>query len=83
MSYGPWSPAASPEDRSRQLHTLVAVAHLQLGKDHPLVGELRRAETDRIAFRRAQELIEVLPPLHRRRLLAAFQAIVWPRGGAR
>jgi hypothetical protein len=81
-AYGPWSPTATPEDRTKQLNTLVAVVHMQLGPQHPLIGELRRAETDRIAFRRAQELIEVLPPLHRRRLLATFQAITWPRGGA-
>jgi N6-adenosine-specific RNA methylase IME4 len=73
-----FSPACPAAERVPQLRTLRAIAHMTLGHCHALVDLLRRAETDNIAFGRAEEVIDQLPALHRRRLLASFSAITWP-----
>ena len=75
--YGPWSQDDEIE-RGKQLRSLATIAHLQLGQRHPLVAQLRAAETDSIAFIQAKETIEALPALTRRHLLAAFCGITWP-----
>lgn len=77
LSYGPWSQEDEIE-RGKQLRTLAAIAHLQLGANHPLVAQLRAAETDPICLTRAREIIEALPALTRRHLLAAFSILTWP-----
>lgn len=79
MSWGPWSPTCHREERPLQLRTLRTIAYLRLGPDHPLIAELRAAETDAMSFVKAQDLIEALPALTRRRLLATFSAITWPK----
>jgi hypothetical protein len=78
MSYGPWSPACTTEERGKQLRSLAALAAAYLGSDHLLVAELRAAETDAMAFVRAQEMLDVLPSLTRRRLLSTFSTVTWP-----
>jgi hypothetical protein len=75
--YGPWSQDDETERRC-QLRSLTAIAHLQLGQDHPLVPQLRAAEIDKVAFTLARETIEELPALTRRHLLSAFSAINFP-----
>jgi hypothetical protein len=77
IKYGPWS-ADDETERRCQLRSLVAIAHLQLGPQHPVVHELRAADNDPIAFVRAQELIEALPALTRRGLLATFSSVNRP-----
>ena len=78
MNYGPWSPTRRGHDeRKAQLRSLAALAAAYLGSDHHLVAELRAAETDAMAFVRAQELVDVLPSLTRRRLLSTFSAITF------
>jgi hypothetical protein len=78
-AWGPWSAGCRGHlERVAQLRTLRAIAHLQLGPDHPLVGELRASEVDPMAFTRSQEMVERLPALKLRHLLAAFSAITWP-----
>jgi hypothetical protein len=77
-NYGPWSPACDQVERGKQLRTLSAIVHLQLGPNHPLITELRAAETSLEALGRAQERVETLPSLpappacvlHRRHLAA-------------
>jgi hypothetical protein len=82
--YGPWSPkpqidpVESPVERVAQLRSLGAIAHLQLGQDHPLVAQLRSAETDPVAFTLPRETIESLPALTRRQLLSSFGAVNFP-----
>jgi hypothetical protein len=77
MNYGPWSPTCDRIERGKQLRSLAALASVYLGSDHPLVAELRAAEVDAMAFVRAQDLVEALPALTRRRLLSTFTAITW------
>jgi hypothetical protein len=79
VNFGPWSPTIQPEERGKQFRSLASIAHVILGPHHPLIGELRRAETDAIAFVKAQELVEKLPALTRRRMLLAFSAVTFGR----
>jgi hypothetical protein len=82
MSWGPFSPTCHRDQRVPQLRTLAAIAYLRLGPHHPLVAELKAAETDAMAFVRAQELLERLPALQLRHILATHAAITWPKRGA-
>jgi hypothetical protein len=77
MSWGPFSPTCHREERVPQLRTLAAIAYLRLGPHHPLVAELQAAETDAMSFVKAQELVDGLPSLTRRQLLATFSAITF------
>jgi hypothetical protein len=78
--YGPFSPGLSDvAERNAQLRSMGAVAYMMLGPHHPLPAELRAAEVDAVALERAQELVEALPALMRRKLLATHAAITWPR----
>jgi hypothetical protein len=79
VNFGPWSPTIQHEERGKQLRSLASIAHVILGSRHPLIGELRRAETDAIAFVKARELVEKLPALTRRRMLSAFPAVTFGR----
>jgi hypothetical protein len=77
--FGPWSPACmcDPIERAAQLRCLAAIVHLQL-HDRQLIAELRSAETDPGALGRALGMVERLPSLRRRHLLAAHSAVCWP-----
>jgi hypothetical protein len=79
LGYGPWSPTVNQVERGKQLRSMAALAAVYLGSDHPLVGELRAAETDAMSFARAQDMVEALPSLIRRRLLSTFTAITFGR----
>jgi hypothetical protein len=76
-NYGPWSPGVDHVERRCQLHALLAIAHLQLGPQHPLVADLRAADSSPEALARAHSAIEALPSLRRRHLLAALSAVLW------
>jgi hypothetical protein len=73
--FGPWAPNVNPVERVAQLRALCALAAVYCGSSHQLVGELRAAETDRDATERALALLDALPSLTRRRLIATFGAI--------
>jgi hypothetical protein len=79
VNFGPWSPTIQREERGKQLRSLASIAHVILGPRHPLIAELRRAETDAIASVKAQDLIEKLPALTRRRMLSVFSAVTFGR----
>lgn len=83
MTFGPWSPGCrGHEERRLQLRTLASLVAVMLGSKHPLVGTLRLAEDNPMAFVAAREAIEALPPLTRRKILATFSAITFgPHGG--
>jgi hypothetical protein len=49
------------------------------GASHPLVTELRAAETDVEAAALALALLDSTPTLTRRRMLSVFGAVTWPR----
>jgi hypothetical protein len=81
--FGPWSPNVGPTERIAQLRSLAALAAVSVGSGHPLVTELRAAETDSDAAKRALALLDALPSLTRRRLIATFGAITFrPRSEA-
>jgi hypothetical protein len=73
--FGPWSQAVGPVERIAQFRALCALTAAYCGSSHDLVGELRAAETDRNAADRAIALLDALPSLTRRRLIATFGAI--------
>jgi hypothetical protein len=75
--FGPWSPNVDPVERTAQFRSLAALAAVSVGSGHPLVAELRAAETDRNAAERALALLDALPSLTRRRLIATFGAITF------
>jgi hypothetical protein len=79
LVYPPWSPTVGEIERGKQLRSMAAVAYMLLGPCHPLWSTLRRSESDAMAFAAAQDLVEALPALTRRRLLSTFAAITWPR----
>jgi hypothetical protein len=81
LQYGPWSSTCGHEERCRQLRCMAAIAYMLLGPAHPLWRACRAGEADAMAFLEAQDLVEALPSLHRRRLLATHMAITWPRPG--
>lgn len=78
LAYGPWSPTCDRIERGKQLRSLAALVAAHYGSEHPLVSELRAAETDPMAFVRAQEAFERLPSLTRRKVLSTFSAITRP-----
>jgi hypothetical protein len=85
LGYGPWAPGIDRVECRLQMRGMSVTAYMLLGPHHPLWRTLRDGETDPTAFVRAQELVEALPSLWRRRLLATHMAITWPRrrpGGA-
>jgi hypothetical protein len=75
--FGPWSPDIDPVERTAQLRSLAALAAVLVGSHHPLVAELRKAETDPDAAERALALLDGLPSLTRRRLITTFGAITF------
>jgi len=74
---GPWSPGIAPVERVAQLRSLAALAAVFTGSLHPLVTELRAAETNHAAAGRALALLDALPSLTRRRLIATFGAVTF------
>jgi hypothetical protein len=75
--FGPWSPSVDPVEQIAQLRSLAALAAVSVGSGHELVAELRAAETERDAADRALKLLDALPSLRQRRLIATFGAITF------
>jgi hypothetical protein len=75
---GPFSPTLrDPVERVAQLRGMASVAFMLLGPHHQLWRTLRAAEADPMAFLQAQDLVEQLPPLWRRKLFATFSRVTW------
>jgi hypothetical protein len=79
--FGPWSPNAAVDhiERGKQFRSLAMGAAVFFGANHPLVRELRCAETDNDAAARALAMLDTTPTLTRRRLLSVFGSVTWPR----
>src|SRR5258707_16654 len=77
--FGPWSPDVDSVERVAQLRALCALAAVFCSSQHPLVAELRRAETDPDAAERALTLLDALPSLTRRRLISVFAVVTFPK----
>jgi hypothetical protein len=79
LPYGPWSPGIDRVECRLQTRGMAVVAYMLRGPHDALWRTLRAAEVDPVAFERAQELLEAMPPLWRHKLLATHMAITWPR----
>jgi hypothetical protein len=78
-AFGPWRNEIEPVERIAQLRSLAALAAIYLGSNHNLVVQLRNAENNDEALKTAGALLDRIPALTRRRLLATFGAITWPQ----
>jgi hypothetical protein len=73
--FGAWNPQISPAERLARLRALRALAHVFAHRHPDFATALLAAERgDDDALRRAQELLDRLPALNRRRLLASYAA---------
>ena len=77
--FGPWREGLDPTERVTQLRSLAALATTFCGSRHPLVRALRAAERDQEAAAEALVLIDRLPTLRRRQMLAVFGRIACQR----
>jgi hypothetical protein len=68
---------ADPIDRAGRVGRVCGIATLLLGSNHPLIAVLRAAERDDQALARALDLIDALPTLTRRKLIASYGATQW------
>ena len=77
--WGPFADGLDRTERVGRLRTLQAITHLSLGpRGEPLVCELRRAETGKVALEYALAGLNSLAPLDRRRILASYAALSRP-----
>jgi 4-diphosphocytidyl-2C-methyl-D-erythritol kinase len=79
MSFGPWAPGVAAEERRRQFRSLAALAAAFTGSGSPVVTAMRNAEADDAAAAHALDVLNSLPALTRRRILATFGAVTWPQ----
>jgi hypothetical protein len=81
--YGPFAKGPDPIERARKLMCFAGITACHLGSGHPLVSELRLAETDDAALEHAFEMFEELPALPKRRVIATYAAVMQPQRRAR
>jgi len=74
-AFGPWAPNLKAAERKARWRSLLALATVFAGADHPLCASLRAAERDRAARADALVQLDALPALLRRRLLAAYSRV--------
>jgi hypothetical protein len=75
MTFGPWAVAVDPAERLARLRSLRALA-LLLARPHArFIRALALAETDPASLPEALALLDRLPALTRRRLLASYAAL--------
>jgi hypothetical protein len=74
--FGPFVPSLDRAERRTRLWGLRALALILLGAAHPVTAALREAEGDDGALARAEDAIDRLAPIPRRRLLAAYARLV-------
>jgi hypothetical protein len=75
-AFGPWLRALGDCERCARLRSLAALAAVFVGSGNPLVTTLRRAERDDEELARAYSLLEALPSIPKRRLLATYGAVM-------
>jgi hypothetical protein len=78
LDFGPFVADLIEPERVARCRELRAVAVLVLGAHHPIVGLLRRAETNADAFAQAAQMIEAMPTLKMRHLLTAVAVVRAP-----
>jgi hypothetical protein len=78
--FGPWVPVADRGERMARFRMLASLVAIYTGSWHPLVAELRAAESDEAAADRALIAFNALPAIPRRKILSTWGATQWPRG---
>jgi len=73
---GPWSAGITETERIARCRKLRALALVYLGPEHPLTAALGEAITDGGALETARAQLGAIPALRRRRLLAAYIALL-------
>jgi hypothetical protein len=81
--FGPFVPHVDRVEKIAMFRSLACLSAAFFGIDHPLVTELRAAETDNDAAARALALLDRTPTLTRRRMLSVFMRVTWPPRRAR
>jgi hypothetical protein len=77
--FGPFRPDVDAVEKIAMFRSLACLSAAFFGTGHPLVTELRAAETDPDAAARALALLDRTPTLTRRRMLSVFMRVTWPR----
>lgn len=77
--FGPWKAGISEGERIARCRGMRAICLLYLGDNHALVHALAVAEADASVLERALGLLDALPSLRRRRILAAYATLAMPR----
>jgi hypothetical protein len=76
MSFGPWSVAISDHERVARLRSLRALANVFCHSRPEFIQALADAEAgDRDALARALRMVDQLPTIGRRRLLASYNTV--------
>jgi hypothetical protein len=77
--YGPWAAGIAPEERAARFRELHALAMLILGREHPLVAQLRDAPRGADGAAAAWRELHELPSRLQRRLLCTYARLDAPR----
>lgn len=77
--FGPWADALPETEFTARLRSLRALALVYVGPHHPIVSALRDAELDPIRLAHAATILETLPALRLRRMLATYAELTQPR----
>ncbi len=80
MTFGPWTPNLNHAERVARLRAMRALALLLCRPHSNFIKTLQQAETDPGALPAALDLLDHLPALRRRHLLAAYGQLI---GGGR
>lgn len=78
LTFGPWAADLDPIERAARLRGLRAVALVYARRQAGFISALARAERDGAALAEAGRLLDAIPPLYRRRMLAAYAQLARP-----
>jgi hypothetical protein len=76
MTFGPWVAELEPAERLARLRALRALAGVFCHRFPKFAEALRAAETDKAALAEALRLLDTLPAINRRRLLASYLPVI-------
>ncbi|MDA8231695.1 MAG: hypothetical protein M0006_10185 [Magnetospirillum sp.] len=75
-TFGPWAPTLDPAERLARCRSLRALVRVLAGpRGRELAAALRQAEADPAALDLAAHLLDRLPTVPRRHILAAYVAL--------
>jgi hypothetical protein len=75
VTFGPWQPDIDAPERLARTRALRALAGVFCHRHQQFVEALRAAETNEAELGRALQLLDELPALNRRRLLASYSTV--------